>query len=70
AGITAASPGKRIGYFDLDGKEHSALIRLRALETGDEEKGKRFLRRYSTHFIRVILPRVARDDVFTARPLG
>ncbi|OLF80619.1 hypothetical protein AWH62_14820 [Maricaulis sp. W15] len=70
AGITAASPGKRIGYFDVDGKEHSALIRLRALDPGDEEKGKRFLRRYTTHFLRVILPRVASDDVFTVRKLG
>ena len=69
AGITAASPGKRVGYFDIDGKEHSALIRLRALEPGDEEKGKRFLRRYTTHFIRVILPRVTSDDVFTVRKL-
>lgn len=58
-----------MGYFDIDGKEHSALIRLRALEPGDEEKGKRFLRRYTTHFIRVILPRVTSDDVFTVRKL-
>lgn len=69
AGITAASPGKRVGYFDMDGKEHSALIRLRALDPGDETKGKRFLKRYTTHFLRVILPRATRDDVFTARPL-
>ncbi|WP_291843178.1 hypothetical protein [Maricaulis sp.] len=69
AGITASAPGKRVGYFTVDGKEHSALIRLRALEPGDEEKGRRFLRRYTTHFLRVILPRVARDDVFTVRAL-
>lgn len=69
AGITAASPGKRVGYFNMDGKEHSALIRLRALDPGDETRGKRFLKRYSTHFLRVILPRATSDDVFTVRPL-
>ncbi|MFY0636893.1 esterase/lipase family protein [Maricaulis maris] len=69
AGITAASPGKRVGYFDMDGKEHSALIRLRALDPGDETRGKRFLKRYTTHFLRVILPRATSDDVFTARSL-
>lgn len=70
AGITASARGKRVGYFSLDQEEVSALIQLRALDPGDESKGKRFLRRYSTHFIRVIVPRVAREDVFTVKPMG
>lgn len=70
AGITASAKGKRIGYFSLDSEEASALIQLRALDPGDETKGKRFLRRYTTHFLRVIVPRVARDDVFTVKPMG
>ncbi|WP_300542163.1 triacylglycerol lipase [Maricaulis sp.] len=70
AGITASAPGSRIAYFSRDSDQASALIQLRALnpEAGDESD--RFLRRYTTHFLRVIVPRVADDDVFTVRPLG
>ena len=70
AGITAAAPGKRIGYFSLGADEVSALIQLRALDPGNETKGKRFLRRYATHFIHVIVPRIADDSVFTVKPMG
>ena len=70
AGFTAAAPGKRIGYFTLGEDEVSALIQLRALDAGDESKGKRFLRRYATHFIHVVVPRIADDSVFTVKPMG
>lgn len=65
AGITAVSPGDKIAYFTKDSKQGSGLIPLRA-----EDKSDRFLRRYSTHFIRVIIPRVLDDDVFAVRTMS
>ncbi|WP_339747874.1 hypothetical protein [uncultured Maricaulis sp.] len=69
AAITAASPGEKIAYFSKDAREGGGLIRLRARSPSEAEDGDRFLRRYATHFIRVIIPRVLDDDVFTVRPL-
>jgi hypothetical protein len=69
AAITAASPGEKISYFSRDAREGSGLIRLRAQSPSEADGSDRFLRRYATHFIRVIIPRVLDDDVFTVRPL-
>ncbi|WP_417493716.1 esterase/lipase family protein [Maricaulis sp.] len=70
AAITAASPGDKIAYFSKDAREGSGLIRLRTHSPSSDAGGDRFLRRYATHFLRVIIPRVLDDDVFTVRPLG
>jgi len=65
AGITAVAPGDKIAYFTKDSDQGSGLIPLRAKDNSD-----RFLRRYSTHFIRVIIPRELDDDVFAVRTMG
>tara|TARA_R110000868_G_scaffold411318_1_gene703082 strand:+ start:4623 stop:6107 length:1485 start_codon:yes stop_codon:yes gene_type:complete len=70
AAITAVSPGEKIAYFSKDAREGSGLITLRAQTPTEIDGSDRFLRRYSTHFLRVIVPRVLDDDVFTVRPLG
>jgi hypothetical protein len=70
AAITAVSPGEKIAYFSKDAREGSGLITLRAKTPTEIDGSDRFLRRYSTHFLRVIVPRVLDDDVFTVRPLG
>ena len=70
AAITAASPGDKIAYFSKDAREGSGLIRLRTHSPSSAAGGDRFLRRYATHFLRVIIPRVLDNDVFTVRPLG
>ncbi|WP_417484040.1 esterase/lipase family protein [Maricaulis salignorans] len=69
AAITAASPGEKIAYFSKDARAGSGLIRLRTHSSNEPDGGDRFLRRYATHFIRIIIPRVLDDDVFTVRPL-
>lgn len=70
AGITASAPGKRIGYFSQGETQSSALIKLRALDPEAGSDGDRFLRRYTTHFLSVIVPRVADESVFTVKALG
>jgi hypothetical protein len=70
AGITAVSPGNKVAYFSRDARKGSGLIPLRGLDPSDANMGDRFLRRYATHFIRVVIPRVLDDDVFTIRPLA
>jgi hypothetical protein len=70
AGITAIAPGNKVSYFSKDSKQGSGLIPLRALDPQAQDGEDRFLRRYSTHFLRVVVPRVLDDDVFTIRSMS
>ncbi len=59
--VTAADPGERIAYF-----EHRpgarGLVHLHRQQTDN-----RWLKRHTTHFIRLIIPRAASADVFRLR---
>lgn len=65
AGLTAPSPGKLVSYFERGDAMGSGMIPLRSL-TGDG--GEHFLKRYTTHFIEVVVPRRPDEGVFTVRP--
>lgn len=69
AAITAVSPGDKVSYFSKDVREGSGLIMLWARNPDEPDGGVPFLQPYATHFLRVIIPRVLDDDVFTVRPL-
>lgn len=64
AGLSAPAPGKLISYFDRGDAMGSGLIPLRSLSS---EGGEHFLKRYSTHFIEIIVPRQPDAGVFTVR---
>jgi len=69
AGITVSASGSKISFFDGDTKHGSGFIPLRAEETNsDYNHEDRFLRRYATHYIEIIVPRIADDDVFSVEP--
>lgn len=70
AAITATAPGDKIAYFTRDTREATALIPLRALDPSKPDEADRFLKRYATHFVRVVVPRIADDDVFAMRPMA
>ena len=59
--LSAASPGKNIAYFEAEksGAEGKFEIHLEA-----NEPTKRWLRRNTTHFLRIIIPRLPAAGVF------
>lgn len=67
AGISAPAPGPHISYFTRGDGLGSGVIPLRSLTS--DAPGERFLKRYATHFIDVIVPRRADEKVFTVRGL-
>ena len=67
AGVTAVAEGSKVGYFERDARRGSGYIPLRAEGDFDYDQPERFLKRYRTHYIKVIAPRIADDDVFKAR---
>lgn len=67
AGLSAPAPGRHISYFTRGDGLGSGVIPLRSLTS--DGPGERFLRRYTTHFIDVIVPRRADEKVFTVRGL-
>jgi pimeloyl-ACP methyl ester carboxylesterase len=58
--ISAASPGKNINYFEAErvGAKQEVPIHC------EGEKTKRWLKRNSTHFIKIIIPRLPKSEVF------
>ncbi len=58
--VTAEDPGDRVAYFSRNKKAKQGLIPLHERES----KSNRWLKRHSTHFVELILPRIATDDVF------
>jgi pimeloyl-ACP methyl ester carboxylesterase len=61
--VTAADPGDRIAYFSKSAGKKRGLVRLH----NEADAGVRWLKRHSTHFIRIIVPRAADPDIFTLR---
>lgn len=59
ATITAAPPGPNVSYFSTE--NHQAKGRIEVHGIKDDY---RWLRRNSTHFVRIIIPRIPRDQVF------
>lgn len=58
--VTAADPGDRIAYFT-----HSKIGKRGLVDLHQEiPKDKRWLKRHSTHFLRVIVPRAGKDEIF------
>jgi hypothetical protein len=58
--VTAADPGDNVGYFTRGSSGKRGLVLL-------HQKGapqSRWLRRHSTHFLKIIVPRAADPDVF------
>ncbi|MBI4184673.1 MAG: hypothetical protein HY521_11835 [Proteobacteria bacterium] len=64
ATITAAPPGKNVSYFD------SRLKRGGELVIHGEEETDRWLKRNSTHFVRIVIPRQPKDGVFRLTSLA
>lgn len=60
ATISAVQPGPKVRYFAEEGEspEGSLLVHSQA-------EDRRWLRRNSTHFVKIIIPRVPSDEVFT-----
>ena len=58
--ISAAAPGKNINYFEREkiGAEQRVPIHLEGGQT------KRWLRRNTTHFVQIVIPRVPNANVF------
>ena len=61
--VTAADPGDRVSYFSRSKSARRGLIPLHDKDT----KEKRWLRRHTTHFMKVIIPRNAVPEVFRLR---
>lgn len=58
--VTAEDPGDRVAYFSRSANAKQGLIPLHDRES----KSNRWLQRHCTHFLKLVLPRVAVDDVF------
>jgi hypothetical protein len=56
--VTAADPGEHIAYFARDPKARGVVPVHR------KGQGNRWLKRHSTHFVKVIVPRAGRPDIF------
>jgi len=62
--VTAADPGRNISYFTPKPKDRGVV------EIHRQGQGARWLKRHSTHFIHVIVPRAAKTDVFSLARAG
>jgi pimeloyl-ACP methyl ester carboxylesterase len=58
--ITAADPGDRIAYFTHSKVGKRGLVNLHQ----ETPKSKRWLKRHCTHFVRVVVPRAGKDEIF------
>jgi hypothetical protein len=56
--VTAADPGEHIAYFARNPKARGVVPVHR------KGQGNRWLKRHSTHFVKVIVPRAGRPDIF------
>jgi len=61
--VTAADPGPRVSYFTSKASSRRGLIKLHDREDALD----RWLKRHSTHFLELIIPRIAVDDAFKLR---
>ncbi|TFH23914.1 MAG: hypothetical protein E4H03_05010 [Myxococcales bacterium] len=57
--VTAQDPGDRIAYFSRRRRAARGVVRLHGREVGD-----RWLKRHSTHFVKVVVPRAADRSIF------
>ncbi|MEE8311483.1 MAG: hypothetical protein V3R77_04440, partial [Candidatus Binatia bacterium] len=60
--VTAQDPGDRIAFFSRKRSAARAVVRLHGRDVGD-----RWLKRHSTHFIKVVVPRAADRAIFKLR---
>lgn len=64
--VVAANIGPNVGYFSAPGAQHddasNNLIRLHS-----QNQAERWLSRNQTHLVKIIIPRVAVDDVFALK---
>lgn len=56
--VTAADPGERIAYFEHK-PDARGLVHLH-----QQKEGERWLKRHTTHFVRLIVPRAADPKIF------
>lgn len=61
--VTAADPGDRIAYFSRAKALKRGLVQLHQ----EASPQTRWLKRHSTHFIRIIVPRAADPNIFTLK---
>ncbi|MFZ6673817.1 esterase/lipase family protein [Undibacterium sp. Xuan67W] len=64
--ISAASPGNNINYFEREKVGSAMQIPLHFLN----ENQQRWLKRNSTHFLQIIIPRIPNTNVFKLTNLG
>ncbi len=60
--ITAAPPGSNTRYFRSTGAGADGSFRLHLFDDTNPEE--RWLKRYSTHFLKIIIPRRPNANVF------
>ncbi len=61
--VTAADPGDRIAYFSRAKALKRGLVKLHQ----ESPPESRWLKRHSTHFVRVVVPRAADPKIFTLK---
>jgi pimeloyl-ACP methyl ester carboxylesterase len=60
--ITASDPGSNVSYFDHGAPAPRGIVKLHGSAQSD-----RWLKRHSTHFIKLIVPRVGAKKLFTLK---
>lgn len=66
--IAAASPGRNVKYFE---KEKDGAVQWVPLHLQDEQQAAaRWLKRNTTHFLQIIIPRQPSNDVFKLTSVG
>ncbi|HHT9138939.1 MAG TPA: hypothetical protein ACFYEK_17055 [Candidatus Wunengus sp. YC60] len=59
--ISATPPGNKVHYFSSTEKGAAGSI---PVHREDDSKEQRWLRRNTTHFVKIIIPRIPIDEVF------
>jgi hypothetical protein len=59
--VTAEARGDKVAYFSKDKKQGRGLVKL---HDEQEPSANRFLQRWTSHLIEVVVPRIPDDDVF------
>ncbi len=64
--VHAEAPGANVSYFDADGSGAQGMVRVHL----EGDVTQRWLKRNTTHFVQIILPRRPGEDVFGVKRYG